>query len=275
MTPFQRKSEQLITDQRNREPSYGLGLLVSSRDVILDSVQNPWFLSTRQMGAYYSDVTALIPDSQMNGYSVVGPDYDRPESRKTWTHIGMLIPGVQGSSGGKTVGVSPTSWGSSKSTHNYVHMLMGRKETPTGVVIEQRTTQTQLDTNTQITQQDFAKNGLLPGAQSGEDVEIPPVRPVEWSPDPGYRPPQLPPLMNQLVQTLTVFNGVTTVTTTVSKPPTYIPFNPATTDVTDKGELKPTKAKASGSLGSRISTGTTYVPTSKLKSKLGGRGGLR
>lgn len=255
MSLFERRAENVVDERRNRQPTYLTGLMVSTRDVVQESLKNPWFLSTRQMAPIYGDKSALISDWNKDGISVVGPDYERPESRKPWTYVGVLIPGIQGSDSGKTEGFSVDAF-STKSVHNYAHMVASRKETPTGLRVEQRRVPTVLDTNTEQTTQDVDRN-------------TPPTSQPKDS-DTSFIGPKIPTINT----TTTTQNGVTRTHTTVSQPLSTLPLNKAATDLTDQGLHVQTKTTNTGSLGSRIQTGTTLIPSSTLGARLGmfGRG---
>lgn len=245
MNTFTRRSENVIDERRNRQPTYLTGLMVSARDVVQESLKNPWFLSTRQMSPIFGDKAALISDWNKDGISVVGPDYERPESRKPWTYVGVLIPGVQGTDSGKVEAFS------TQNVHNYVHMMAGRKETPTGIRVEQRRASGTLDTNTENSGMDSARN-------------TPPQQPAPESKDQSSGATAA-----NVVTKVETQNGVTKTVTTVKRPPSLIPPNSATIDIDEKGRRVPTLATSTGSLGGRIQTGTTMIAPSTLMSKVG------
>lgn len=246
MSLFTKKAEGVVGEHRDRDPSYIIGLLVNTRDVVLESLKNPWFLSTRQMAPIYGEKTTLISDANKSGFSVISPDYTRPESRKPWTYVGTLIPGIQGSDTGKLEGVSTEGLQSTTSVHNYLHMVVNRKETPTGVKLEQRRVSGVLDTNTQFSNQELEQNTpILNSTQT--DKSLSQAQSVS---------------SNQIVTETT--NGVTKTKTITKKPLTVLPLNKALVDITHTGELVPTKASSLGSMRSRIQTGSELITNSAV-----------
>lgn len=246
MPLFDEKVSQVVDDRRGRQPAYFLGYMVSSRDVVQDALKNPWFMSTRQMAPVFGDGRALLSDAQKDGWSVVGPDYERPESRKAWTYVGMLIPGVQGAPGGKLEAFSVQP-----NTQNYVHALANRRETPTGIRVEQREYQTVLDTQTEFTNSDVEKNQ--------------PPNPAAPS---KARSGDASTSASKTMTVVTTVQGTTTTKTVLSQP-IKPPYNGAAWDMDASGKLVPTRTSNTGSLGTRIQTGTALKTPTEIVAALG------
>jgi hypothetical protein len=288
---FTNKAQDAVDERRNRQPSYSVGFLVSTADIVQQAITNPWFLSINQMVPMLADNSVLVRDSIKNGVSAVGPDYERPESRKPWTYVSLLVPGIQGTASGKLQGLN--MW-STQSEWNFLHMLANRKETPTGISVEQRTAANLIDSNTQFSPQDTVNNAppvsnlsatesisstssnleTVTTSVNGVTKVITRVKEIKSLVDLTAKQAESifqGPSQNHTSSTSE--NGVTKVTTQVKQPIT-VPLNPMSYDMDDQGKKKRTKATNTGSQGTRIQTGTHLISGSQMGALLGLVGGI-
>lgn len=280
MTPFQTRTEKTIDDRRNRQPTYLTGVMVKTSDVIQDTLSNPWFLSTRQMAPIYGDQSALVRDWNKDGISVVATDYERPESRKPWTYVSTLIPGIQGGPSGKPQGFS--SYQSTAQSFNYVHMMANRKETPTGVTVHNQTLATTVDPNTQTTHQDVVNNQPPPLPQLPVDpANSPAFNPLpgsfQFNPQTDTSTPGPFDILNKVQRDINYIRGIFQVkntdgmlsTTTTVTQPMNPPINPQAVDINERGQRVQTRASNTGSQQSRIQTGATMMTNTQLRGLIG------
>lgn len=174
---FSRATEHAYDQKAARQPSYLFGALVKTSDVVLKQVKNPFFCSLWNMSPRTAS-GLLQRDGQQVGYSVVAPDHDRPESRKSWTYVDPLMPGVYSNAAGKIYAHS-THQGEEQtmsvdgSTTTYAHMVTNNRSMPTGVTLLQQKRNTGINSNSLYTPaQNEANTPLVSGEQTNSPTSF-------------------------------------------------------------------------------------------------------
>lgn len=158
---LKRLTDSAFDQKANRQPSYLFGVMVKTSDVV-SKVRSHWAYNSLWGRSPLSG--AMERDGQIAGYSVVAPDHDRLESRKTRTYVDILAPDLYSNAGGKTVAAEDVT---------YVHMVTNNKSMPTGVSCYYYKNATAIQSNTQTTkevQEDNVAAGTKPADVGPDNV---------------------------------------------------------------------------------------------------------
>lgn len=159
---LKRVTDSAFDQKASRQPTYLFGVMVKTSDVVA-KVKTHWAYNSLWGRSPLSG--AMDRDGQIAGYSVVAPDHDRLESRKSRTYVDILAPDLYSNAGGKTVAAEDVT---------YVHMVTNNKSMPTGVSCFYYKNASAINSNTITTkavQEDNVAAGTKPATVGPDNVQ--------------------------------------------------------------------------------------------------------